>query len=62
MKTYKENQEVQLKIGVPARLRSLVKSAAALQQASMRDFVLSAIEEKIERTADRAAPRAASVS
>jgi hypothetical protein len=52
MNVYDDADEVQLKVRVPARVRWMAKSQAALDQLHMGQFVRAAIEEKIAR-ADR---------
>jgi hypothetical protein len=49
MKTYDDADEVQLKVRVPAKLRWMAKSQAALGRLNMCQFVQAAIEEKIAR-------------
>jgi hypothetical protein len=51
MNVYDDADEVQLKIRVPARLRWMAKSQAALDHLQMGQFVQAAIEEKIARAA-----------
>jgi hypothetical protein len=49
MNTYNDADEVQLKVRVPAKLRWLAKSQAALGRVNMCQFVQAAIEEKVAR-------------